>query len=136
MTPQEIITKLNDAKNGIYAKAELESIWIPNDMLPEVYHDNREGGKSLDRLQKQSDNTELGNVAQRKELETNDREKSVIIHEGEIKSDNPKRLAVLNRYQTIVSVEGEIQYETNEDKLYRNQLTFAAAIGLDLEEDE
>ena len=53
MTPQEIISKLNDAKNGIYTKAELESIWIPNDMLPEAYQDNREGGKSLERLEKQ-----------------------------------------------------------------------------------
>jgi len=124
MTPQEIISKLNDAKNGIYTKAELESIWIPNDMLPEAYQDNREGGKSLERLEKQSAE------------ETDTREKSVIIHDGKIMSDNPSRLAVLDRYQAGVADEREIQYETNEDKLYRNQLTFAAAIGLDLTEDE
>jgi len=132
MTPQEIITKLNDAKNGIYAKAELESIWIPNEMLPEVYHDNREGGKSLERLEKQSSEEEQKRATE----ETDNREKSIIIHNGKIMSDNPSRLAVLNRYQAVVSNEGEIQYETNEDKLYRNQLVFAEAIGLDLEADE
>ena len=132
MTPQEIISKLNDAKNGIYTKAELESIWIPNDMLPEAYQDNREGGKSLERLEKQSAEEEKKRAAE----ETDTREKSVIIHEGKIMSDNPSRLAVLDRYQAMASIEGNIQYETNEDKLYRNQLTFAAAIGLDLTEDE
>jgi len=132
MTPQEIISKLNDAKNGIYTKAELESIWIPNDMLPEAYQDNREGGKSLERLEKQSAEEEKKRTAE----ETDTREKSVIIHDGKIMSDNPSRLAVLDRYQAGVVDESEIQYETNEDKLYRNQLTFAAAIGLDLTEDE
>tara|TARA_R110002167_G_scaffold219845_1_gene424440 strand:- start:284 stop:682 length:399 start_codon:yes stop_codon:yes gene_type:complete len=132
MTPQEIISKLNDAKNGIYTKAELESIWIPNDMLPEAYQDNREGGKSLERLEKQSAEEEKKRAAE----ETDTREKSVIIHEGKIMSDNPSRLAVLDRYQAMASIEGNIEYETNEDKLYRNQLTFAAAIGLDLTEDE
>jgi hypothetical protein len=132
MTPQEIISKLNDAKNGIYTKAELESFWIPNDMLPESYKDNREGGKSLERLEKQSAEEEKKRTAE----ETDTREKSVIIHDGKIMSDNPSRLAVLDRYQAGVVDEREIQYETNEDKLYRNQLTFAAAIGLDLTEDE
>jgi hypothetical protein len=132
MTPQEIISKLNDAKNGIYTKEELESIWIPNDMLPEAYQDNREGGKSLERLEKQSAEEEKKRAAE----ETDTREKSVIIHEGKIMSDNPSRLAVLDRYQAMASIEGNIEYETNEDKLYRNQLTFAAAIGLDLTEDE
>ena len=112
--------------------AELESIWIPNDMLPEAYQDNREGGKSLERLEKQSAEEEKKRAAE----ETDTREKSVIIHEGKIMSDNPSRLAVLDRYQAGVADEREIQYETNEDKLYRNQLTFAAAIGLDLTEDE
>jgi hypothetical protein len=119
MTPQEIISKLNDAKNGIYTKAELESIWIPNDMLPEAYQDNREGGKSLERLEKQSAEEEKKRTAE----ETDTREKSVIIHDGKIMSDNPSRLAVLDRYQAGVVDEREIQYETNEDKLYRNQLT-------------
>ena len=132
MTPQEIIAKLNDAKNGIYAKAELESIWIPNDMLPEAYQDNREGGKSLERLEKQSAEEEKKRTAE----ETDTREKSVIIHEGKIMSDNPSRLAVLDRYQAMASVEGNIEYETNEDKLYRNQLVFAEAIGLQLEDED
>tara|TARA_R110000782_G_scaffold128497_1_gene220088 strand:+ start:255 stop:665 length:411 start_codon:yes stop_codon:yes gene_type:complete len=136
MTPQEIITKLNDAKNGIYSKVELESIWIPNEMLPEVYHDNREGGKGLERLDAQATEAENKQADEKKKAKTDDREKSVIIHEGEIVSDNPSRLEVLNRYKGYTLDDSPIQYETNEDKLYRNQLTFAAAIGLDLNEEE
>ena len=32
--------------------ATMESIWIPNDLMPERYHDDREGGRTLDRIQK------------------------------------------------------------------------------------
>ena len=31
--------------------ATMESIWIPNDLMPERYHDDREGGRTLDRIQ-------------------------------------------------------------------------------------
>ena len=43
-------------KNIEQLKAELEAatmeaIWIPNDLLPERYQDDREGGRTLDRIQ-------------------------------------------------------------------------------------
>jgi hypothetical protein len=128
-TPNEVIAKLNDAKNGIYSAAELESIWVPNEMLPERYHDNREGGSNLKRAGEIYDKEIVPKV---KDM----RGESVVIQDGKIMSDNPERLAVLNRYRDSVKTESLIPYETNEHKLYRNQQAFASAIGLDLEEKE
>jgi len=129
MTPQEMITKLNDAKNGIYSAAELECVWVPNEMLPERYHDNREGGSTLKRTSEIYDKEITPKVK-------NMRGESVVIQDGKIMSDNPERLAVLNRYRDSVGTESPVSYETNEHKLYRNQQAFASAIGLDLEEKE
>ena len=128
-TPNEVIAKLNDAKNGIYSAAELESIWVPNEMLPERYHDNREGGSTLKRTGEIYDKEIVPKV---KDM----RGESVVIQDGKIMSDNPERLAVLNRYRDSVGTESPVSYETNEHKLYRNQQAFASAIGLDLEEKE
>jgi hypothetical protein len=128
-TPNEVIAKLNDAKNGIYSAAELESIWVPNEMLPERYHDNREGGSNLKRAGEIYDKEIVPKV---KDM----RGESVVIQDGKIMSDNPERLAVLNRYRDSVKTESLIPYETNEHKLYLNQQAFASAIGLDLEEKE
>ena len=136
-TPQEVIAKLNDAKNGIYSAAELECVWVPNEMLPESYHDNREGGKSLDRLQRVVDSQQV--------KEEDPREKSVVISHGEIMHGNNERIEILNRYRDAVeadyenfpdSVGEEDFYVENEDRLYRNQLVFAEVIGLDLEDED
>ena len=128
-TPNEVIAKLNDAKNGIYSAAELECVWVPNEMLPERYHDNREGGSTLKRASEIYDKEITPKVK-------NMREESVVIQDGKVMSDNPERLAVLNRYRDSVGTESPVSYETNEHKLYRNQQAFASAIGLDLEEKE
>ena len=128
-TPNEVIAKLNDAKNGIYSAAELESIWVPNEMLPERYHDNREGGSNLKRAGEIYDKEIVPKV---KDM----RGESVVIQDGKIMSDNPERLDILNQYREAVSIESEIPYEVNEDKLYRNQLVFAEAIGLELEDED
>ena len=137
-TPQEVIAKLKDAENGIYSAAELESIWVPNEMLPERYHDNREGGSNLKRTNEIYDKEITPKIQ-------NMREESVVIQDGKIMSDNPERLAVLNRYRDAVeadyvnfpdSVGEEDFYAENEYKLYRNQQAFASAIGLDLEEED
>ena len=128
-TPNEVIAKLNDAKNGIYSAAELESIWVPNEMLPERYHDNREGGSTLKRASEIYDKEITPKVK-------NMREESVVIQDGKVMSDNPERLDILNRYREAVSTESEISYEVNEHKLYRNEQAFASAIELELEENE
>jgi len=126
-TANEVIAKLNDAKNGIYSAAELGSIWVPNEMLPESYHDEREGGRSLDRLQQE---------AQQEPAEVDAREKSVVISHGKIMSGNQERVNILNQYQNDADTESEIDYSINEYRLYRNEQAFAKAIGLDLEEEE
>ena len=126
-TANEVIAKLNDAKNGIYSAAELGSIWVPNEMLPESHHDEREGGRSLDRLQQE---------AQQEPAEVDAREKSVVISHGKIMSENQERVNILNQYQNDADTESEIDYSINEYRLYRNEQAFAKAIGLDLEEEE
>ena len=126
-TANEVIAKLNDAKNGIYSAAELGSIWVPNEMLPESHHDEREGGRSLDRLQQE---------AQQEPAEVDAREKSVVISHGKIMSGNQERVNILNQYQNDADTESEIDYSINEYRLYRNEQAFAKAIGLDLEEEE
>ena len=126
-TANEVIAKLNDAKNGIYSAAELGSIWVPNEMLPESYHDEREGGRSLDRLQQE---------ARQEPAEVDAREKSVVISHGKIMSGNQERVNILNQYQNDADTESEIDYSINEYRLYRNEQAFAKAIGLDLEEEE
>jgi len=128
-TPQEVIAKLEDAKNGIYSAAELESIWVPNEVLPERYHDNREGGSTLKRMNKIYDAEITPKVK-------NMREESVVIQDGKVMSDNPERLDILNRYREAVSTESEIPYEVNEYKLYRNEQALASAMELELEDEE
>ena len=112
-TPQEVIAKLEDAKNGIYSAAELESIWVPNELLPERYHENRTGGSTLDRV----DNIYDAEVLPRKEF-------------GKIKADKAERL---EKYITEYDETGTITYDVNEYKLYRNEQAFASAIGLEME---
>ena len=110
--------------------AILEGIWVPNDLLPERYHDNREGGSTLARLERiyQKEVAPLLNV--------DPREKSVVISDGVIQHGNQERIDVLNRYRDAVENEQEDFYEVNEDRLYRNQQAFASAVELNLEEEE
>ena len=129
-------TKENDmTKNFEQLKIEmdaaiLEGIWVPNDLLPERYHDNREGGSTLARLERiyQKEVAPL--------LDVDPREKSVVISDGVIQHGSQERIDVLNRYRDAVENEQEDFYEVNEDRLYRNQQAFASAVELNLEEEE
>jgi len=129
-------TKANDmTKNFEQLKAEmdaaiLEGIWVPNEMLPERYHDNREGGSTLERIERIY-NKEVAPL-----LNVDPREKSVVISDGVIQHGSQERIDVLNRYRDAVENEQEDFYEVNEDRLYRNQQAFASAMELNLEEDE
>jgi hypothetical protein len=109
--------------------AILEGIWVPNDLLPERYHDNREGGSTLARIERIY-NKEVAPV------DVDPREKSVVISNGVIQHGSQERVDILNRYREAVTAEQEIPYEVNEDRLYRNQQTVADAMGLDLEMDD
>ena len=108
--------------------AILECIWVPNDQLPERYHDDREGGSTLERVER----------IYQKEVEpvinADPRERSVVISDGEIQHGSQERIDVLNRYRDAVANGEEDFYEVNEDRLYRNQQAFAKAMNLGLED--
>ena len=107
----------------------LEAIWVPNELLPERYHENREGGSTLKRINRIYDAEVVPKVK-------DPRGESVVISDGVIMSDNPERLAILNQYRDAAEAEKEIPYQINEHKLYRNEQAFAVAMELELEEEE
>lgn len=121
-------SKFEELKANLEA-AILEAIWVPNELLPERYHENREGGSTLKRINRIYDAEVVPKVK-------DPRGESVVISDGVVMSDNPERLAILNRYRDAAEAEKEIPYQINEHKLYRNQQAFAVAMELELEEEE
>jgi len=122
-------------KNFEQLKADMdaaiaEGIWVPNEMLPERYHDNREGGSTLERIERIYQK-EVAPV-----INADPREKSVVISDGVIQHGSQERIDILNRYREDVGAGRDIEYDVNEDKLYRNQQAFASAMELDVEEEE
>jgi len=112
--------------------AILQCIWVPNELLPERYHDNREGGSTLERLER----IYKKEVAPLPVPDIDPREKSVVISNGEIQHGSQARIDILNKYQAAATEGKEIPYDINEDRLYRNNQAFASATELDLEEEE
>ena len=104
-----------------------ECLWIPNEHLPEEFHDDREGGKTLKRLNEQADKVEAAKA------DIPAREKPVIFYDTPEGRGTPERMAILNKYRDAVANGDEIPYETNEDKLYKNMQAFASAMELDLD---
>jgi hypothetical protein len=121
-------SKFEELKANLEA-AILEAIWVPNELLPERYHENREGGSTLKRINRIYDAEVVPKVK-------DPRGESVVISDGVIMSDNPERLAILNQYRDAAEAEKEIPYQINEHKLYRNEQAFAVAMELELEEEE
>ena len=110
--------------------AILEGIWVPNDLLPERYHDNREGGSTLERVERIY-NKEVAPV-----INADPREKYVVLSDGVIQHGSQVRIDILNKYREDVAAERDIEYDVNEDRLYRNQQAFASAMELNVEENE
>ena len=121
-------SKFEELKANLEA-AILEAIWVPNELLPERYHENREGGSTLKRINRIYDAEVVPKVK-------DPRGESVVISDGVVMSDNPERLAILNQYRDAAEAEKEIPYQINEHKLYRNEQAFAVAMELELEEEE
>jgi|TARA_R110002020_G_scaffold194354_1_gene395066 hypothetical protein len=121
-TTKELFAELDEAIMG--------SIWVPNEQLPERYHDNREGGTTLERVERIYKN-EVEPV-----VNADPRERSVVISDGEIQHGSQERIDVLNRYREAVANEQEDFYEVNEHRLYRNQQAFASAMDLPMEGEE
>ena len=111
-------------------QAILEGIWVPNDLLPERYHDNREGGSTLERVER------IYNKEVAPHLNIDPREKSVVISDGVIQHGSQERIDILNQYQNDVDNGRDIEYNVNESKLYRNEMAMASAMGLDVEDEK
>ena len=93
--------------------ATLECFWIPNEYLPESYHDNREGGRSLKRLNRQIEES----VAE--------------VDPREVKGDI--RTGIIQSYADDVAASREIEYKENDAKLYKNMQVFAEIMDVDLD---
>ena len=76
--------------------AILECLWVPNDILPERYHDNREGGSTLERVE-HIYHKEVAPI-----LDIDTREKSVVISDGVIQHGSQERIDILNKYREDV----------------------------------
>ena len=93
--------------------AIMECLWIPNEHLPESYHDNREGGRSLKRLNRQIEES----VAE--------------VDPREVKGDI--RTVIIQSYADDVAAGREIEYKENDAKLYKNMQVFAEIMDVDLD---
>ena len=93
--------------------AIMECLWIPNEHLPEEFHDDREGGRTLKRIDRQ---------VKESIIEVDPREEK-----GEL------RTAIIDSYAADVAAGREIGYKENNQKLYRNQQVFAEIMDMDLD---
>ena len=93
--------------------AIMECLWIPNEHLPKEFHDDREGGRTLKRIDRQ---------VKESIVEVDPREEK-----GEL------RTAIIDSYAADVAAGREIGYKENNQKLYRNQQVFAEIMDMDLD---
>ena len=124
------MTKTLDQRLAELDAAILAGIWVPNDLLPERYHDNREGGSTLERVMRIY-NKEVSPI-----VNADPREKSVVISNGVIQHGSQERIDILNKYRDDIDAGREIEYDVNEHRLYRNEQAMVSAMGLELENDE
>tara|TARA_Y100001951_G_scaffold86550_1_gene76989 strand:+ start:882 stop:1229 length:348 start_codon:yes stop_codon:yes gene_type:complete len=89
-------------------EAILGGVWVPNDLLPERYQDNREGGSTLERIERIYNAEVLPNLEHQ-----------------QMKSEKAERL---EKYAAQYEAEGKFDYEVNDDKLYRNEQAFCSGM--------
>ena len=107
---------MNKTTEQMFAELDpaiMECIRIPNEHLPESYHDNREGGRTLKRINRQVEESVI---------EVDPREEK-----GEL------RTAIIDSYAADVASGREIQYKENDAKLYKNMQVFAEIMDIDLD---
>lgn len=122
---------MKDRIRQLQAQAQeivLDGIWVPNNLLPEWCHDEREGGRTLRRA-----------VAKANAMQAQARKDS------REKKDGAMRQAIIADYADQVGKagknwEGEINYNVDEDRQYRALCAFAACMAekglIDLDDDE
>jgi hypothetical protein len=81
-----------------------ECIWIPNNLLPERYQDHREGGSTIERLNRIYDEEVLPNL----EFQ-------------QMKAEKAERL---EKYAAEYAERGEFTYDVNEHRQYMNEQSF------------
>ena len=84
--------------------ATMEALWIPNEVLPERYHDEREGGRTLERIQ-----------------EVYEREVEPNLEYQRIQAEKAKRVA---KYAAEYAERGEFDYDIDPDMQYKNEQSF------------
>ena len=84
--------------------ATMEALWIPNELLPERYHDDREGGRTLDRIQ-----------------EVYEREVEPNLEYQRIQAEKATRVA---KYAAEYAERGEFDYDVDPDMQYKNEQSF------------
>jgi len=85
-----------------------EGIWVPNSVLPERYQDHRAGGSTLERLDRIYD----------AEIQPN-------LDYQQMKAEKAERL---EKYAAQYEAEGKIDYDINEDRLYKNEQSFCSGL--------
>lgn len=113
--PVETQAMFNRLSNAI-----IDMLMVPAEWLPESYR----GKKKMRKLR-----SVVSEAKRRhKTMFRPDREVSVKFDaDRNITSARPGRLEVLEKYAAAVEAGEEIQYDVNEDKLYRAQMDFAGA---------
>jgi hypothetical protein len=103
-----------------------ELFTVPNSMLPEAYHNKRDGGRTLENLNS---------------LHAKKTEESAHVVEKREKAERVKQYR--EQYETLGEVNHQTQnpdfsidYKVDEDRLYAKQIRFAQLINLDLEDDD
>ena len=107
---------MNETTKKMFAELDaaiMECLWIPNEHLPESYHDNREGGRTLKRINRHVEESVI---------EVDPREEK-----GEL------RTAIIDSYAADVAAGREIQYKENDAKLYKNMQVFAEIMDVALD---
>ena len=88
--------------------ATMEALWIPNEILPERYHDEREGGRTLERIEE---------VYQR-EVEPN-------LEYQRVQAEKAKRI---EKYAAEYAETGEFTYDVDADMQYKNEQSFCTGL--------
>jgi hypothetical protein len=103
-----------------------ELFTVPNSMLPEAYHNKRDGGRTLENLNS---------------LHAKKTEESAHVVEKREKAERVKQYR--EQYDNLGEVNHQTQnpdfsidYKVDEDRLYAKQIRFAQLINLDLEDDD
>jgi len=100
-------------------RATREMIEVPNELLPERYHNLRDGGRSLQELEDMI-------AAEEDTLSEHQKEKQEKARRVEIYRQQVEQLGEVN--WQFENPEFELDYEPESDKLYKNQLTFVGAM--------